>query len=749
MTKFTVFAAALFAVASAAAQTHAPVRELLSAPTTVGTQSTLPGAQRQAGKSRGRVDHALLRELKAGEQFGFTPQGRSQATYVVERTVEHANGDRTIVARLQAAGETRRAIVTTGAGGSVGRLDTADGRFDLLAENGDAEIADYKALGRRIAPPRHNDARVPPGAAEARARAAAEAAAIGAASSTTSAPTAAALIPSGNSVIDLLVLTSPKMATRYPGSLLATRINNVVEVGNQAYLNSQIKISLRVVKVQAVNYGDAQTMDTALNALTSGSGVLSGVASLRTQYGADLVTLIRPYDGAVDDGCGLAWLLDYDNPVSFSRSHAMSVVSDGDDLQAGSLYYCPDNALVHEIGHNLGSAHDRANSLDGSGALMQGTYPYSFGHGVEGIFGTIMSYIDPGVDLFSNPRIQCNGRPCGVAVGSAGEADNATSMNNTRTAVAAFLATAVPLVSAANNDLLVDFGGSIGLWLRRNDSTWLQVHSVSAGPMAAGEVDNNGRSDVLIDLGGSNGLWTWKNGSTWAKVHNSAAAQIVASDLDNNGQADFVVNFGTGLGLWAYMNDGTWKGLHAVAPRQVASGNLDSDARRDLVVDFGAQYGIWQYMNNGSWVPLHGTSAQDIVTGDLDGNGIDEVIIDFGPQYGLWVRMNQASWVQLHGVSPQRMVVGNIDADPRKDLVVDFGPQYGIWVWKNNSTWQGVHAVASEALEMADLDRNGVDDLIVDFGSQYGLWAWKNGATWVQQHGSSPRKFISLDTDGQ
>ncbi|MBL8495301.1 MAG: hypothetical protein JNM37_13765, partial [Rhodocyclaceae bacterium] len=46
-------------------------------------------------------------------------------------------------------------------------------------------------------------------------------------------------------------------------------------------------------------------------------------------------------------------------------------------------------------------------------------------------------------------------------------------------------------------------------------------------------------------------------------------------------------------------------------------------------------------------------------------------------------------------------------------------------------------------------DRNGVDDLIVDFGSQYGLWAWKNGATWVQQHGSSPRKFISLDTDGQ
>jgi hypothetical protein len=39
--------------------------------------------------------------------------------------------------------------------------------------------------------------------------------------------------------------------------------------------------------------------------------------------------------------------------------------------------------------------------------------------------------------------------------------------------------------------------------------------------------------------------------------------------------------------------------------------------------------------------------------------------------------------------------------------------------------------------------------LTVDFGHRYGLWAWENGTTWVALHGSSPRKFIGVDVDGQ
>jgi hypothetical protein len=700
----------------------------------------LPAAARAEGKSRARIDRRVMGEMAPGSKFGFTPPGAVQRQFVVERTVDHANGDRTVVGRLIDGEGERRAIVTTGAAGTVGRLDTPEGRF-LIHGSGDAlELTDRKASGRRVAPPTRDDDRRPPQSARLQA----ESAAAAAGSAQQANPQAANAIPAGNSVIDLLVLTSPKMSTRYPGALLQTRINNLIEIANQAYINSRIAITLRVVRQQQVAYGDGQSLNLALDDLTNSSGGLAGAAALRTQYGADLVTLLRPYDSAVDSGCGIAWVIDHaGSPASYNRTLGMSVVSDGDDLQPRSLYYCPDTALAHEIGHNLGSAHDRAHSS------AAGTYSYSYGYGFDNIFGTIMSYIDPGVELFSNPRINtCAGRPCGVAIGSPGEADNATSMNNTRTAAAAFTPAAVP-VSSGLNDLLIDFGTQYGIWARRNDSVWEQVHGMSARQMAAGDLDKDGRADVVIDFGSPYGIWLWRNGSSWAPLHDGAAQQIVATDLDNNGVSDFVINFGSLHGLWVWRNNtATWAQLHGLAPRQVVSASLDSDPRRDLIVDFGAPYGIYLYMNDSKWVHLHGTTAKDIVAGDLDGNGIDEIIIDFGPLYGLWIRMNQTSWVQLHGASSQHMAVGNLDADPRKDLVVDFGGQ-GIWMWKNATNWVLLHEATSKALAMADLDRNGVDDLIVDFGPLYGLWTWKNGSKWAQLHGSSPRQFIAVDVDGQ
>ena len=729
------FAAALVVGLPAYGQTDMQLQELV-APAEVAPQGS-PAAARGEGKSRGRIDRRVMREMAPGRSFGFTPPGAVQRKFVVERTVDHPNGDRTVVGRLIDGEAERRAIVTSGPAGTVGRLDTPEGRF-LLHGSGDAlEVTDRKATGRRVAPPVQDDDKRPPQTARLQAESAAGSAAP-------ASPPMAYAIPAGNAVIDLMVLTSPKMSTRYPGALLQTRINNLIEIANQAYINSGIGITLRVVRQQPVNYGDAQTLDQALDNLTSGSGPLSTVASLRTQYGADLVTLLRPYDGAVDSGCGMAWVLDHaGTPTSFNRTHAMSIVADGDDMQPSSPFYCPDTALAHEIGHNLGSAHDRAHSTSG------GTYPYSYGHGIDNVFGTIMSYIDPGVELFSNPRIStCAGRPCGVAIGSPGEADNATSMNNTRAAVASFAGAVFPATSG-RNDLLVDFGPATGLWLRRNDAAWELARAMAPQHMAAGDLDNNGRADVLIDFGSPDGIWAWRNGASWTQVHGISSSQIVATDLDNNGVSDFVINFGSQYGVWVLRNDSSWSLLHGLAPRQVVSANLDADARRDLIVDFGAQYGIWLYMNDSNWVPLHGTTAEDIVAGDLDGNGIDEIIVDFGPKYGLWIRMNQTSWASLHGVSPQRMAVGNIDANPRKDVVVDFGSQYGIWVWKNNTNWQLVHGVSAEALAMADLDRNGTDDLIVDFGPAYGLWAWKNGASWSLVHGTSPRKFIGLDIDGQ
>ena len=135
---------------------------------------------------------------------------------------------------------------------------------------------------------------------------------------------------------------------------------------------------------------------------------------------------------------------------------------------AGSRYYCDDFALAHELGHTMGSQHDRAN------ATFQGAYPYSYGYGSSGMFGTIMSYINPRVGKFSNPNISCSGSPCGIA----DSADNARSLNNTRATVASFKAAQIveppppsPPPSPSSSSLLTNI--STRGWVGTGDSVMI------------------------------------------------------------------------------------------------------------------------------------------------------------------------------------------------------------------------------------------------------------------------------------
>ncbi|MEW6221467.1 MAG: M12 family metallo-peptidase [Thermodesulfobacteriota bacterium] len=270
----------------------------------------------------------------------------------------------------------------------------------------------YLALPRDpgAVPPFADDARLPPGQPPPPAR-----------------QRQAAAVDDG-SVLDLLVLYTPAMASRY-GSTLGTVIQHQVDVANTCYTNSQIATRLRLAGTARYDLAAARegiAGASALDALTDDSTA----ATLRNTYGADLVSLLRVYAGS--GGCGYGWIMTPEWLGAQFATLAFSVVEVR--LQSeGTGYYCLETSLAHELGHNLGCAHDRDHA-SGSG----GAYAYSYGYDVPGILATVMSYDTPGIPYFSNPNISYRGYATGVAAGRSDAADNARTINSTRTIVAAF-----------------------------------------------------------------------------------------------------------------------------------------------------------------------------------------------------------------------------------------------------------------------------------------------------------------------
>lgn len=422
--------------------------------------------------------HAF-QSLQSGSLRVTSPSGQP-LEYEYVRHVEHPSGDWTWIGRLKGGAPSDEAVITFGeraAFGSIAepgkpalRVTTSAGAA-WIVETDPVKVA---AIDNEATRPSRPDYLLPP-------EQAASLAAADTSATVASAPSTSAAVAAAATTVDVVVGYTAGFASALGGTSQAvTRLNNMVETTNQAYANSQVDAAIRMVHALEVSYPDNTANGATLESLTgyrSGTGQIpvdpafSALRAARDQYGGDLVTLVRRFQTPENDGCGIAWLIGGgqtgidtgDAPFGYS------VVSDGTDVDTdGKTYFCREETLAHELGHNMGSQHDRVSATE-NGTLKYGAFTYSFGYKTDatnGNFYTVMAYGDTGqvtYRVFSNPRITyCGGVACGVV----DQADNARSLGQTMPIVASFRA----MVSspAAGRDLF-----SIA---KQGDSGTTEVH---------------------------------------------------------------------------------------------------------------------------------------------------------------------------------------------------------------------------------------------------------------------------------
>jgi hypothetical protein len=211
-------------------------------------------------------------------------------------------------------------------------------------------------------------------------------------------------------------------------------VDTVLEVANKAFADSDIDLQLNVAGLVSMDI-PTELQETLLPKMRRGASPFSTIEADRSFYDADLAVALLHSVPEDDDACGIANVGVYQG-LPWRGGFASTVLwQPGGSSDDGA--FCGDTTFAHEIGHLLGSLHERRIAEEGD----QAAYDYSWGH-VEASprFKTIMSYGDEyEAPYFSNPRLdECRGIACGVEIGEPDSADNATGFNNVRHMVAGY-----------------------------------------------------------------------------------------------------------------------------------------------------------------------------------------------------------------------------------------------------------------------------------------------------------------------
>ena len=682
--------------------------------------------------------HAF-KAVATGEMTVPSPDG-SQVKLRYERHVEEIDGNWTWIGRVVGGDPMQEAIITFGEKAVFGSIPQANGKpaLSLQTRNGSVFAVQTDPSKVVSATKGHLDMMIPEAAAlrSSMGAAVSQAAPVsqGATMVAQSAPQTSA------NTIDVAIGYTPEFATANGGaSGAATRLVFLINVGNQAFVNSNVNGYLRIVHALQVSYTDNNANETALSELTGSNGqsavtIPASLAPLRTardQYGADIAVLVRKFSTPENEGCGIAWL-NGANQTAITAADApwgYAVISDGyDEGTDGKTYYCADETLVHEAAHLMGSAHDRANSTDSSGGLQYGRYAYSFGYktaAASGNFYTIMAYGDTGQvshRIFSTPLKNTCGSGANLACGVANSEDNARSLNQTIPVVATFRATVVPLTNARSDfdgdgrsDILWHntSTGSSAIWKSGSHGSQQavrQVTDLSWKKVGIGDFDGDGKHDILFrnTTTGANTIWRSGNYSTQTSVTSvtNLAWQVAGvGDFNGDGRADI---------LWRNSSDGAnsiWLSARSNTQQYVTSvggnwfvasvGDFDGDGEDDILWrNTDGSNAIWRsgkYADYQAVDPVAGQAWQVVGTGDFDGDGADDV---------LWRnRSTGSNTIWRSALSSERLNIVNVtDTRWRVATIADYdGDGRSDILWRNTSTganaiWKGASNTSQQAV---------------------------------------------------
>jgi len=651
--------------------------------------------------------HAL-HALETGQLILPSPDGGSVAVRAL-RHVEHDDGNWTFIGKTADGGD---AVITFGPDAVFGSAQTATGTIRLTTDaRGGWLVSSPRGSDDLAGSSGASDALLPP----ARAKLLAGAPRLAPANRAV-AKTAEALTASSEPVIDVVVgFTSGFAQAKGGDSAARTRVNNLIEITNQAYVNSGLVARVRLAHAMQVEFPDATTNVDALYKLT-GYGASGAVAvdpglqplrAAREQYYGDVAVLLRPLRSPESDGCGIAWLLGGNSSVidASDAAFGFGVVADGTDLNEtdGKNYFCREETFAHELGHLMGQTH---NIEDTSGT---GAHPYSYGYRQPTTTGfyTVMAYrlkdsSQQGIRYFSSPDVSYNGAPTGIA----NQSDNVRSLRQTMPIVGGFrTGPTVPVVRRVVNDLDGD-GLSDMVW-QGLDAGYFETWRMEGQRLAralgfqlptgnrvvtAGDFNGDRRLDLLV-RDAANALVVYEgNGVTFTvqQMGRSSAANwraIGSTDIDGDGNSDLLWLHpdSNQFELW-FMQGATVKGTRAHTmpsdTRVATTGDFAGDGKADvLVVNAARELTMW--LGNGTGFTQQRLSITTpvapgwVVWGDIDMNADSRADLLWSTpttSYFEWWNMLGATLQRASGATPpadQRVAgSGDFNGDGMADMLL-------------------------------------------------------------------------------